>query len=80
MKGIVRKIDKLGRIVLPREFRHSLKVGVGSDICIELNNGSMTLTPTQAICGICGSVITPINKFRLCDRCLSTIREETDFL
>lgn len=25
-RGITRKLDKLGRIVLPREFRNSLKI------------------------------------------------------
>ena len=78
MKGIVRKIDKLGRIVLPQEFRASLKVGIGSDICIELNNGSMTLTPTQSICGVCGSVITTVRKLRLCDRCISAVKHEAE--
>ena len=76
MKGIVRKVDRLGRIVLPREFRSSLKIGVGSDVCIDLNNGSMILTPTQSICGICGSIITEARKLRLCDSCISAVKGE----
>lgn len=74
MKGIVRKIDKLGRIVLPQEFRASLKVEIGSDICIELNNGSIMLTPTHLICGICGSVIAAEGRFRLCDNCIAAVK------
>lgn len=78
MKGIVRKIDRLGRIVLPQEFRTSLKVQSGSEICMELNNGSILLTPTQSICGVCGSVIPVARKIRLCDRCLTAIKKEIE--
>ena len=31
-KGIVRRIDELGRIVLPREIRKSLNLRVGSKL------------------------------------------------
>ena len=30
--GIVRKVDKLGRIVLPIELRNTLEIGIGDPI------------------------------------------------
>jgi stage V sporulation protein T len=36
--GVIRKIDELGRIVLPKEIRKALKVRVGTSIEISINN------------------------------------------
>mgnify|MGYP003525272947 CR=1 FL=1 len=33
---MVRKVDELGRIVLPVEFRKALNIGTGCDVNIEL--------------------------------------------
>ena len=43
MAGIVRKIDNLGRIVIPKEIRESLKVKNGEAIDIELNENKIIL-------------------------------------
>ena len=44
---MVRKVDELGRIVLPVEFRKELNLGTGCDVRIELNSGSIVLTPNE---------------------------------
>ena len=42
-KGIVRRVDELGRIVLPREMRKSLNVRVGSKLEIGIIDGNKFL-------------------------------------
>ncbi len=42
-KGIVRRVDELGRIVLPREMRKSLNIRVGSKLEIGIVDGNKLL-------------------------------------
>lgn len=42
--GIVRKIDDLGRIVVPKELRKTLKIGIGTPIEICMVDGKIVLT------------------------------------
>jgi len=42
-KGIVRRVDELGRIVLPREMRKSLNIRVGSKLEIGIVDGNKFL-------------------------------------
>lgn len=42
-KGIVRRVDELGRIVLPREMRKSLNIRVGSKLEIGIADGNKLL-------------------------------------
>ena len=42
-KGIVRRVDELGRIVLPREMRKSLNIRVGSKLEISIVDGNKFL-------------------------------------
>ncbi len=41
--GIIRKIDDLGRIVLPKELRKTLNINSGDDFQIEINNEKIIL-------------------------------------
>ena len=44
--GIIRRIDDLGRIVIPKEIRRNLRVKEGTPIEITINeNGNIILTP-----------------------------------
>ena len=43
LKGIVRRVDELGRIVLPREMRKTLNVRVGSKLEIGIVDGNKFL-------------------------------------
>ena len=44
--GIIRRIDDLGRIVIPKEIRRNLRVKEGTSIEITVDeNGSIILTP-----------------------------------
>ena len=43
-KCFIRKIDELGRVVLPKEFRELLTLNMGDDIEIKVTGSSIVLT------------------------------------
>ena len=53
--GIVRKVDDLGRIVLPIELRRSLGIDVKDPIEIYVDDDTITLRKHDPSCVFCGS-------------------------
>ena len=41
--AVIRKIDKLGRIVIPKDFRKALGVDLDSELIIRLKDGVITV-------------------------------------
>ena len=76
MSAFVRKIDELGRIVLPMEFRKALDIDTKCEIELEVKEGALVLTPRQTICRCCGTTILSKTKYNLCTDCIKTIKED----
>lgn len=53
IKGIVRCLDDLGRITIPKEMRKSLKVKEGDPLDIYLRNGVICAKPAKLQCVCC---------------------------
>lgn len=53
--GIVRKIDPLGRIVLPMELRRTYEMNTGDPIEIYADNDKIVLRKFQKSCVFCGT-------------------------
>lgn len=53
--GIVRKIDALGRIVLPIELRKTKSIATGDDIEIFVEGNTIILQKYEPTCIFCGS-------------------------
>jgi transcriptional pleiotropic regulator of transition state genes len=53
--GIVRKIDELGRIVLPIELRRSLEIPDGAPLEIYVNDDEIILRKYTMSCTFCGN-------------------------
>ena len=51
-----RKIDSLGRVVLPIELRKELDIGDKTDIDICVNGNQIILKKNEPSCKICGAV------------------------
>jgi AbrB family looped-hinge helix DNA binding protein len=43
--GVVRRVDELGRIVIPKEIRRNLGIGEGDPLEMYLDNGGLVLKP-----------------------------------
>jgi len=53
--GIVRKVDELGRIVLPIELRRTLDIAERDPLEIYVDGTSVVLKKYQPACVFCGS-------------------------
>lgn len=51
--GAIRKLDSLGRIVIPVEFRKTLGIKDGDNIGMNMENGKIVLETTDS-CEFCG--------------------------
>lgn len=70
--GIVRKVDELGRIVLPIELRRTMDIGVGDSLEIYVDASSVILRkyePSCVFCGDAGDVLSYKGKI-VCRACL----------
>lgn len=52
---IVRKIDDLGRIVIPAETRRLFNIREGDELEISVKNSAIVLRKLEATCVFCGS-------------------------
>ena len=73
--GIVRKIDPLGRVVLPKELRNTMGLPEGTPMEIFTEGDSIILRKYQPTCAICGSsdIVERLaaTGVKLCRRCIS---------
>lgn len=53
--GIIRKVDELGRIVLPVELRRTLDIAERDELEIFLENDRIVLQKFEPACIFCGS-------------------------
>ena len=70
--GIVRKVDELGRIVLPIELRRTMDIAEKDAIEIYVDGASIILRKYEPTCIFCGDAKTVIN-YRgknICPNCL----------
>lgn len=74
--GIIRKVDELGRIVIPMEMRRSLDIGEGAALEISLENGGIRLDKPVEGCTFCGTseFLTRYKGKAVCAGCVSELR------
>jgi len=53
--GVVRQIDALGRIVVPKELRRILDIKEGDSLELFLEDNNIVLRKYQPACMICGN-------------------------
>lgn len=74
-----RRVDDLGRIVLPKDMRNALRYAKNQPIEIVLEEDKIVLRKTTDSCDLCGGEenLNPKGKYMLCSCCLSEITSET---
>lgn len=73
--GIIKRIDELGRVVIPKEIRLQFGIVEKDPIEIFVENGSIILRKYQPNCIFCGSekdIKEYDNKF-ICSKCIAEI-------
>ena len=75
--GIVRKLDELGRIVIPKEIRGTLKIEHKDPVEIYVDGESIILRKYEPSCIFCGSnndIVTYEEK-KVCKTCIEKLSE-----
>ncbi len=74
--GIVRKVDELGRIVIPIELRRTLGVDERDPMEIYVNEETIVLKKFESSCVFCGKTkeLTRFRNKNICDMCLNELK------
>jgi transcriptional pleiotropic regulator of transition state genes len=75
--GSTRRIDHLGRIVLPIELRRSLGINDGDEIEITARGDRIILRKLDPTCAICGAAdeLVEMHDKHVCSSCIAEIRQ-----
>lgn len=76
--GVVRKVDELGRIVIPIELRRTLDIAEKDALEIYVEGEHIILKKYEPACIFCGDA-RDVNNYRgknICKNCLGEIRAE----
>ncbi len=76
--GIVRKVDELGRIVLPIEMRRNLDIAEKDSIEIFVEGDKIILKKYQATCIFCDNTrnVIEFNGKNICPDCLAQLKNK----
>ena len=74
--GIVRKVDDLGRIVLPIELRRTLNIDIKDPLEIYVDGEFIILKKYEPACVFCGSAADVINHNgkSICRNCIEELK------
>lgn len=73
--GIVRKVDELGRLVIPVELRRTLMIGEKDALEIFVEDDVVILKKYEPACIFCGQAkdVTNLKGKNICQSCISEI-------
>lgn len=76
--GIVRKVDELGRVVLPVELRRTLQIEERDSLEISLSGETILLQKQQNSCIFCGAKkdLVAFSGKLICAGCRKALREQ----
>ena len=74
MNGIEREVDRLGRIVIPIEYRKQLGLSSGSKVIFFCDENRLVVEVAESTCALCGDHLDEKTEIRLCGACLARIR------
>ena len=75
--GIVRHIDELGRIVVPKEIRKKLGIANTDPVEIFTEGDRIILTKYSPVCHFCGQSenLTQFKEKNICAECIGQLKE-----
>jgi transcriptional pleiotropic regulator of transition state genes len=78
--GIVRRIDNMGRVVLPKELRRTMHFREDEPLEIYVEGDTIILKRYKESCIICGeqeqTVLVEVKNKKVCKHCLEAGQEE----
>ena len=78
--GIVRKVDELGRIVLPIELRRTLDIAERDSLEIYIDGSCVVMKKYQPACIFCDSAkdIVSFHGKNVCPKCIKALQTTVD--
>ena len=76
--GVIRRIDELGRIVIPMEIRNQFDISVRDSLEIFVDESNIIIKKVEESCIFCGNTKDLI-KFKgklICKNCTSSFKEQ----
>lgn len=76
--GIVRKVDELGRVVLPVELRRTLDINIKDPLEIFVDDEYIILKKYTPACIFCGNVdnVKKVHEKNICAQCIEEIKKD----
>jgi len=76
--GIFRRVDSLGRFVLPKELRKSLDIKQNDYLQIFLEGDTIVLRKNQDICAFCGASenLADFHGKHICAGCIEELKKQ----
>jgi transcriptional pleiotropic regulator of transition state genes len=76
--GIIRNVDPLGRVVIPKEMRKVLDINEGDPIEIVKVNNDIILRKYSKGCIFCGrdKEVSEFNNLPVCSSCRKALRQD----
>jgi len=76
--GVVRAVDDIGRIVIPKEYRTSLGISDGENLEMTLKGDKIEIRKYSKSCVFCGDIADEFILLSkpICGKCRQTLREQ----
>ena len=76
--GIIRRVDNLGRIVIPIEIRRALSIEIKDLLEISLRGDEIILQRVKTSCALCGSDASTqrLGDKYICANCIRRIKQD----
>ena len=74
MALVERRIDKLGRIVLPMHFRKALGLEGEADVVLDICGNTIVIKGADTACRLCGSTHKVSKHLKICSECITKIK------
>ena len=74
--GVVRRLDNLGRIVIPIELRRSFNINIGDPLEIFTDGRDIVIRKYEPGCVFCGNIkgVTKFKGKNICGECLKKMQ------
>ena len=76
--GVIRRIDELGRIVIPKEIRKKLVINIKDPMEIYADSNSITFRKVEDKCVFCGESknLISFKEKLICKKCFDSLYKE----
>ena len=80
--GIVRNLDQLGRLVIPKETRKAFNLNDGDPIEMFTDGDKIILKKYNPGCHCCGNLedLTDVLGLKICPKCLKEFKKAIDLI